>query len=91
MAQVGVFEAGAFKHGDPISSAIFQQVLWDRDKREYLVPLSASISSNGAGIYSPVFAEAGAHGTIEVSAPGFRANRFTMLNSDPYHEVWLSR
>ena len=90
MAQIVVFEAGFLKPGPAITNASFAQVLWDQNKREYTVPLE--ISNQDGNIYQ-VFPFTGAHGKIEVSAPGFKSNRVDVVEEPlaTSKEVWLSR
>jgi hypothetical protein len=90
MTEVGVYQAGFLKHGAPIGNASFVQVLWDPQKHEYTVPLSSPPSNQGDGLYDGIWLAVGASGTVQVSAPNFKSNRFTMSNGDGYHEVWLS-
>ena len=88
MTEVGVFVSGGKQpHGVGIANALFSQVLWDGNKHEYTVPIAGVQPGRSSGLYN-VFLPT-AHGTVEVTAPGRGAGRFTMRNSDRYHEVLL--
>jgi hypothetical protein len=86
MANVYLYEAGFLKKGPPVQFASFSQVMLDRNKKEFLVPISPP--PVGTGFLNNRFEVflSSASGTLHIAALG-RTTRIQIGNQGEYEAL----
>jgi hypothetical protein len=86
MANVYLYEAGFLKKCPPVQSARFSQVLLDRDKKEYLVPIAPPPISGGFENNRFEVFLSSASGTLHIEALG-RTKRIQIANQGDFEAL----